>query len=246
MYQRAWAAALAAALLPAGGARADVAGARAVVEKAIRAKGGAAATDKYRCQRTKADGKFYGAGEAVSFSGKGWAEFPDRSRMEIDAPGFQLVQVVAGDKGWVSTGGVTHEMTKEQLAEANEDRYANGLTRLTPLLQEGYKLSSLGEVKVDGKPAVGVKVEHKGHREVRLFFDKDSGLLLKIERKATDFLARETSYTAETTFGDYRKTDGIQVAYKFAIRRDGKLYAEYENTEVKFSEKLDDKLFTRP
>jgi outer membrane lipoprotein-sorting protein len=247
MYHRAWAAALAAALLPAGGARADeAAGARAVVEKAVRAKGGAAAIDKYHCQTTKADGKFYGMGEAVNFTAKGWFEFPGRSRMEIDAAGFAFVQVVAGGKGWVSTGGVTHEMTKEQLAEAGEDRYANGLARLTPLLQEGFKLSPLGETKVDGKPAVGVKVEHKGHREVRLFFDKDSGLLLKMERKATDFLARDTSYTAETTFGDYRKTDGIQVAYKFAIRRDGKLYAEYENTEVKFSEKLDDKLFTRP
>jgi hypothetical protein len=241
------AAALAAALLPAGGARADgPADARAVVEKAIQVKGGAAAIDKYRAQTTKAEGKFYGAGDAVSFTAQGRAQFPDHSRLEIDGPGFQFVQVVTGEKGWVSTNGATQDMTKEQLAEAREDQYANSLTRLTPLLGADYTLSPLGEVKVDGKPALGVKVEHKGRRDVKLFFDKDSGLLVKMERKATDILGRGSPYTSEAIFGDYKKTDGVQVPYKVTVRRDGKPYAEYENTEVKLGERLDDKVFAKP
>jgi hypothetical protein len=241
-----WAAALAAALLSSGARADEAADPRAVVEKAIQAKGGAAAIDKYPGQTITAQGKFYGAGEAVSFTAHGRVRYPDRSRMEINAPGLQFVQVVAGAKGWVSASGVTQDMTKKQLAEAKEDLYANQLTQLTPLLAAGCKLSSLGAVKVDGKPAVGVKVQQKGHRDVRLFFDKDSGLLVKMERRATDFLNREEPYAYEATFGDYKKIDGVQVPYKLTIRRDGKLYAEYENTEVKLAEKLDDKLFAKP
>jgi hypothetical protein len=40
--------------------------------------------------------------------------------------------------------------------------------------------------------------------------------------------------------------DGVQVAHRFTICRDGRLYVQSQAVEVKVAEKLDDRLFGKP
>ena len=61
------------------------------------------------------------------------------------------------------------------------------VVKLTPLVKDkGYELSLIGESKVEDKPAVGVLVKSKDHNDVSLFFDKETGLLAKLEHRTTD------------------------------------------------------------
>jgi hypothetical protein len=44
----------------------------------------------------------------------------------------------------------------------------------------------------------------------------------------------------------YRPVNGIQCAHQTKTTRDGKLFSEYELSDIKLLEKLDDALFVEP
>src|SRR5260370_18135650 len=103
---------------------------------------------------------------------------------------FRMVRVVNGDKGWIKLNdGETKEMSKEQLAEEREELYGKAVAALVPLKDKTYQLAALGESKVEGRDAVGVRVSRKGHRDVSLFFDKGNGLLAKTRTPVKDLKA---------------------------------------------------------
>jgi outer membrane lipoprotein-sorting protein len=230
----------------AGAIRADDAEVKAIVEKAIKAHGGTEVLNKFQAMSVKEKGKFYGMGAAVDYTLEMQYQAPDKERLEIRGENFKFVQVVNGDKGWVGVNEAPKPMDKDQLAEAREELYAANLVRLTPLNGEGYKLSSLGEVKVGDRPAVGVRVEHKGHRDVNLFFDKENGLLVKVEGRGKDLMAGGKEYTQEVFYSNYKKVEGMQVPFKTLLKRDGERYVESETTEATPAEKLDASMFGKP
>ena len=137
-------------------------------------------------------------------------------------------------------------MDKEQLAEAKQGQHASIVTRLSPEVFKTAKLESLGEVKVGDKPALGVRVEVKGYRGVSLFFDKETHLLVKSETRGKDVINGGEEFTTETLYSDYKKVDGVQLAYKVTINRDGKKLVESEITEHKAVEKIDASQFAKP
>jgi outer membrane lipoprotein-sorting protein len=239
-------------LAGAGAARADDdADLKAVIAKAIKAHGGADNLAKYKAGVLKIKGKFYGMGAGIDFTGETAFQAPDRFRLEVEVEvmgqNFKSIQVVNGAKGWIALNDQVNPMSKEMLVEVQEQMHAGRLTRLLPLTGKDYKLSPLGEAKVGGRPAVGVRVEHKKYRDISLYFDKEKYLLLKSETRAKDVQGGgDTELTVETLYGDYKKVDGVQVAHKVTVKRDGKLYVESETTEVKMAEKLDDGVFAKP
>jgi hypothetical protein len=107
-------------------------------------------------------------------------------------------------------------------------------------------LSPLGEVKVGDRPAIGIRVEHKGYRDVNLFFDKDKAFLLKMETRGKDVMQGGQEFTSTTLYQDYKKVEGMMIPHKAIIQHDGKPYVEGEVTEVRLSEKHDDSLFAKP
>ena len=83
-----------------------------------------------------------------------------------------------------------------------------------------------------------MKVSHKGHADVSLYFDKDTGMLVKSERKAKDPMAG-TDVQQENLYSDYQDIDGVKHYKKRTINRDGKVYNEINITEFKHVDHLD-------
>jgi outer membrane lipoprotein-sorting protein len=225
----------------------DAAKLRAVIDKAIKAHGGADNLKKFPASVIKSKGTYYGMGEGIEYTQEISIQHPGQMRVEVDANNFKFVQVFDKNKGWRKIGdGDAEKMSKEEVAEAQEQMYAGGLTHLVVLQDKSYKLAPLGEIKVGDRAAIGVRVEHEGHRPVSMYFDKDKGLLLKVETNGKDTQNDNKEFTAEELFSEYKKVDGLMVAHKVTINRDGKKYLEYEITEYKPSEKLDDSVFAKP
>ncbi len=224
----------------------EAANARAIVLKAIKAAGGEDVLKKYPALSMKGKGTLYIEGKTISFTSTEISQPPEKDRVEIDAAGKQIVRVVNGNKGWQTEGDMApQDLGENELAEIRDEMYVDYLAQLTPLLGDGYTLSTVPETKVNDKPAVGVRVAHKGYRGVVLYFDKDSGLLVRMEHRAKS--ARDhTEFTSETTLGDYRKVNGLQVPFKILSEHDGKPQVEMELQEVKPLEKVDEKLFEKP
>jgi hypothetical protein len=224
----------------------DAAKLKAVIKKAIKAHGGAEKLKKLQATVTKSKGKFYGMGEGIEYEQEMSMQLPNRIRVYVEAGDFKFTQITNGDKGWRKIGDNTEDLTKEQLDESKENLYAATVAHLVVLTDKAYELSSLGEVKVGDRPAIGVRVKHKGHRDVSLFFDKEKGLLLKSETRGKDTMGDGGEFTAVMLYKDYKKVDGLMAPHKIVINHDGKLFVEAEITEVKYSEKLDDNVFDKP
>src|SRR5262249_43908858 len=159
--------------------------AKAVVERAIKAHGGADALTKAQTLVRNGTGSMTQFGQTVPFTDEGTWSLPDRLRVaaELDKK-FKLTIVLNGDKGWQSVGGPAVELSAERLGELREEAYVLWLTTLTPLTKSEYTLTPLAEIKVNGDPAVGVLAKTKGRPDVKLYFDKKSDLLVKVERRA--------------------------------------------------------------
>ena len=218
---------------------------RAIIDSAIKALGGAEKLQKYKAARWEDKGTYYGFGDdGAPYTGKYAAVYPDKFRMEI-VDVFTVV--IDGEKGWTKMGGDVHEMSADEVREGREQFHAGMLSGLTPLIDgKGYTLSPAGEIDVEGKPAVGVNVTHKDHRDVTLYFDKQSRLPVKLETtvKAEELGGKEVK--EEDLFRDYKDVDGMKVPMKMVVLRDGKKYVESETVSVEPLESLDDSVFAKP
>jgi hypothetical protein len=237
-------AALAAVIL-AGVARADEAkDARAVIDRAIKATYDDKDLGKPVAITWSAEGTYHGMGSAQPFTASYAVEPPDRFRMEITGV---LLVVFNGSKGWVRVNGETRELDKEGLAEAREAGYAAGVTALAALKRhKGFKLSLLGESKVDGHSVVGVKVAHPGHRDVKLYIGKKTGLLRKAETRVKSREEGGKEVIQETLHHRYQDVAGIKFPRKVTIKRDGQPYVEATYSDVKISAPLPEKEFQQP
>jgi outer membrane lipoprotein-sorting protein len=243
--------AVALAVAATGPARADEkADTRAVIEKAIKARGGEEKLAKMEAVTFKAKGKFYGMGEGIDYTGEWAVQPPDKTRfqLEFEANGmkFTFLWIFDGKKGWMKIADQTMEMDEEAIAEAKEETYAGRVETLVPLIKDkGFELSPLGEVKVGDQAAVGVRVSHKGHRDINLYFDKATGLPLKSERTVKDQMAGKER-TQETLFSDFKEVGGVKHPMKLVIKRDGEKYVDTEISDLETKEKIDDSMFTKP
>jgi hypothetical protein len=225
--------------------------ARAIVEKAIQAQGGEAKVAKLRTMRIKVEGTtdLVPGQPNLPFTMEDTWQMPNRykteSSFQLMGKKFNQTQVIDGEKGWIQVDGRVQDLPKDALAELKEQKYAEDLDRLRVLNEKGIELSLLDEIKVDGTPAVGVLVKSKGHRDVKLYFDKASGLLVKREQRVLDSSSGK-EVRQEVVFSDYQEKDGLKHYKKIVALRNGKKLIDARVIEVELFERLDAKVFAKP
>jgi hypothetical protein len=79
-----------------------------------------------------------------------------------------------------------------------------GLTAL--LTDKGFTLTPLADIKVNDQPAAGLKVSYKGQPDIRLYFDKETGLPIKYAYQAKRS-GDKKEVLHETILSDYREPD---------------------------------------
>jgi hypothetical protein len=220
----------------------DRADAIAVLDEAIKAHGGADALAKAQNYTRTGKGT---AGEAKVTSEQS-VSLPDRSRLAVDLEiggnKIHVVAVVNGDKGWESSGGPATEMTATRVREMKEEGYVLWATTLVPLKMDSVNLKLLPESKVDGKAVIVLAASSKGKPDLRLYFDKESHLLLKIERETVVGGARVDK---EYVFGDYKDVDGVKLPGKMTELINGRKMTEISSQQYKL-QKPEDSTFGKP
>jgi hypothetical protein len=222
---------------------------QAIIDKAIKAHGGAEklTKNKHRATQSKSKGTIELAG-GITYTQETFLQagkFKDIKQLSVMGQDVAVTIVYDGKKAWANANGKTMELEGKILDEIKESMYMIRLAGMVFLKEKGVELSPLGEVKVNDRSAVGVKVASKGHRDLNLYFDKESGLLAKTEHQALDELTQK-EVAEERIVQEYQEVDGIKVAKKALINREGKKFMEIEVLEVKFPDKLDDSEFAKP
>ncbi len=177
-----------------------------------------------------------------------YIQLPNQSRQEsefdLGDKGVKCVLVFAGDNGWRKMeGDVAQPYRAASKGKKAPLKYAGPRAWLR-LLDPAYKLTSLGETKVNDRPAFGIQLSVGTDPPEKLFFDKVTGLLLKEEKTLRYTDGRLELH--ETFYADYQPDKGIPIAHKITKTLDGKTIQQIEVTEFKIVDKLDAKLFEKP
>ena len=221
----------------------------AIVDKGIQALGGKEKLATAKVISWKAKGKITFGDSENEFTSQTTAQGLDRIRGEFEGEfggnPFKGVTVIAGDKGWRKFGDMNSEIDADSLANEKRNHYLQLIpVTLLPLTSKDFKLQAAGEEKVGDAAALVVKVTPPDGKEFQMFFDKASGLPLKVVAKVRGFGGEE--FTQETTLGAYKEFDGIKKATKVESKRDGQAFVKTEVTEFKALDKVDDKTFAQP
>lgn len=238
----------------AAGARAADDDVKAVLTKAVKAHGGEEKMAKYKAAQVKTKGKINlpMIGE-VDFTQEASTMEPDKIKdvleLSLGEKKLNRLLVLNGDKIVIEQNGkevkLDDKMKESVKQRIKEAIYLGKVARILPLLKEKeFELSPLGEVKVEGKTAVGILVKSKGHKDMSLFFNKETGLLAKVEHRTTPE-GSEKEVTEERIITEYEKKDGVPTPKKILIKHDGEKFLEAAVTEIKLLEKLDDGEFTK-
>jgi hypothetical protein len=233
-----------------GPARAeDVKDVRAVLDKAIKALGGEEKLGMLKAVTWKAKCKMTWDGSVSSYTSQVTVQGLDRYREawdgEFRGEKMKGVTVVANGKGWSKFGDMSMELDADGLANEKRSAYLQMIpVTLLPLLDKSFKVVAAPEEKVGDKPAVGIQVTGPDGKDFKLYFDKDSGLPVRLVAKVLDYMGEE--FTQETTFDKYRDLGGIMKATQLRIKREGKDYVEQEITEFKLLDMVDPKTFAEP
>ena len=227
----------------------DADNAKAIIEKAIKAAGSEEKFTKLKAATMKFKGIIHQPDMNISFTGEIVSQGADQTRVVIQADvngqAFTITEVLNRDKGWKKEQDAAKEMSADELKEAQNGANENWVASLVPLKDKAYTLAALGEIKVDDRPALGVRVSSKGRRDVNLYFDQESHLLVKSEMRVKDETT-EMEVNQETFYGDYKEVAGIKEAMKFVIKRDGKPFLNAEVEEIRREQKVEDSLFAKP
>ena len=227
---------------------ADKSDPQAVIQKAIQAMGGEEKLAKFKSSISKGKCKFYAMGQAIDCTAEWWIQPPRQLKavyhMHMGGRNVTRIEVITKDAGWLSMNGRVLPLTVDQLAEIHEGMEAEKAVNLLALKDPEYQITSLEEAVVADRPAVGLKVKRKGHRDILLYFDKAKGYLVKMQTRTKGMGGGEVD--EESLYADYRNHDGIQNPDKMTTKRDGQLFLECETTEFKAVEKIPDQIFARP
>ena len=239
------------ALAMAGGrsARADDKDATAVVDKAIKALGGEEKLGKAAGFTWKFKGVMTLNGSDNELTGQSTIAAPDRYKTDIDGEfngtKVKLAHVVSGDKCWVRFGDTTMSLEGDALAGEKRGLYLQ-LSALTvlPLKGKGYKVAAAGEEKVGDKPAAVLNVTGPDGKDFKLFFDKASGLPVKMTAKVADPTGKE--YDQESLHKGYKDFGGIQKATKIEVKRNGEKFLDQDLSDFKTLDKIEPGTFDEP
>lgn len=224
--------------------------ARSIVARGVAAYGGEARLARLRCLRLTTRGTVQVAGADTTFAAETSVQLPGRIRnvLHCDLQGktHTITQMIDGDRVAVVVDGAAQPVKEATAAELRELLYAEQVHTLVPLLRDpGYELTPAGQASVNGRPAFAVRVVARGHRDVVLYFDQPTGLLVKAQRRTVDPQTLK-EVLQEEYYGDYREQDGLRRPWQVVVFKDGKKLMDSQVVALQYLDKLDDSVFRQP
>jgi photosynthetic reaction center cytochrome c subunit len=217
------------------GAQLNLPTAQVILQKYLSAVGGADALHRIKTRIQK--GNIEASGEKYPIDI--YSEGPDKRVSISRPPSGASVTAFNGQEGWLAMPRGFHKMTQGEQQAASIDAQLYFAARLPELYQD-FKVHP-GEA-IDGKPTYVVLATGKDLPGLRMYFDQDNGLLLRLIRYAETPLGRNPT---EVDYADYRLNDGVKIPYRWTLMRtNGRFTIQID--EIKQNVPVDEKLFVMP
>ena len=211
--------------------------AQQLLDKYVQASGGAAAIEKVSSRIMKGTINFGGKSLPIEI----FAKDPDQRISFTHMPEGDSVTAFNGHEGWLAAPGRpgVRPMQGSEVDAASMDADLHLPIHLKAMFSE---LQAQGTEKIGDAKAYVVVGMREGKTPMRLFFDEQSGLLIRLVRfgdTALGWLPTEIDYA------DYRENDGVKVPYRWTLARPGGRFT-IQVSETKQNVPVDDAKFAKP
>jgi hypothetical protein len=220
----------------AGEAKASLPNADELLDKYLAAIGGADALQKITSRVQK--------GTITAFGGQHfpvdvYSKAPDKRLSVMHLQGGDSFTGFDGKQGWLSVPGRVHTMSAAENAAARIDADLYLPAHLKMLYQ---KFSVDSGQKIDGHDTYMVAGRTEGQPPLRLYFDKESGLLLRLVRYAETPLGRNPT---QIDYADYRDANGVKAPFRWTLARPGNRFI-IQVEQLQQNVPVDDSKFAAP
>jgi len=255
MLKRTWLLLLFSLACPSAGLHAQATGkAKDLVNRAIQAHGGADALEKLCTASWKGRGLLYRDGKEdkpLPFYGEWSAVLPGSYVYTHAFKGIggrlPVTTGLSGDKAWrtLRPDRGADDLTEQQVKTEKDEAHAWYVSRLVPLVSRDYQLMALPATQRDGRNIQGLKVDRKGYRSIYLFFDRQTSLLIYMDRKVFD-PEKNQEVMQETSYLNFKQMGGANLPQSIAMRQGKKLVMELNIDTVTPMATLPNKIFEKP
>ena len=215
----------------------DVKGAKALLDKAIAAKGGLAKLQSIKTVHSEGTMIVTDLSGPVPFKVVANIEYPERFRIDADMPGGKIAQVYADGRYWViDPDGKANEMPEEGRPSI---RASVQRDMIALLVKAAAGRLVLREVDSDEPVLAGLEISGPDMAPVTLYVNRDNGLIDRARYVAPEGRVEER-------YADYRNVDGIQIPFHTVVRRPGLTSIERDVRTIKFNVPLAPGIFQKP
>jgi photosynthetic reaction center cytochrome c subunit len=207
-----------------------------LLDKCVQASGGAAAIGKVTSRVMKGTIDFGGKSLPIDIYNKE----PEQRISLTHMPDGDNVTAFNGHEGWLGAPNrPLREMHGSDLDGASIDADLHLPTHLKQMFTEMHVHD--GE-KVGDQDTYVVSGERTGKPPIILYFDKQSGLLVRMVRYGETALGW---LPTQIDYADYRDTNGVKVPYRWTLARPSGRFT-IQVTELKQNVPVDDAKFVKP
>ena len=213
--------------------------AKALLGKAIAAKGGLAKLQGIKTVKAEGTMTTATAGHPATFKYIQYVQYPDRFRTDSEMPGGQVTQVFADGRFWVRDANGAKELDA-QSSEPVRAIAARDMVRLLLRAAAGELAVRSVDTDTEDPLIAAIELSGPGVSPVTLIINRDSGLIEQM-RYVTALEGRSVE-----TYSDYRNVSGIQVPFHTVLRRGPMSPVERDVRTIRFNVPLDAALFVKP
>ena len=211
--------------------------AKALLDKAVAAKGGLAKLKAIRTVRVEGTMTSQSIGQPVVFSTVTSIEYPERFRIDASMPQGKVSQVYADGRFWVETADGVKEIHPEGAATI---RAAVERDMVRVLLRASAGDLIVREVDSDDQRTGAIELSGPALAPVTLFVNRDNGLIEKARYQGGP------DGRTDEIYSDYRNVSGIQVAFHTVVRRGTLQPLERDIKTIRYNVPLSPALFQKP
>jgi len=207
-----------------------------MIDKYLQAVGGAAAIEKVRSRVMKGTITFGDRNIPIDI----YSKDPDKRISFTHTPDGDSVTAFDGHEGWLGfPGRPAREMHGSELDAAGMDADLHFATHLKGMFSEAQVR---GTEKVGDHDAYLVIGQREGKPPLRLYFDQQSGLLVRLVRYGDTPLGLMPT---QIDYADYREAGGVKIPFRWTLARPSGRFT-IQVSEVKQNVAVEDAKFTKP
>jgi photosynthetic reaction center cytochrome c subunit len=207
-----------------------------LLDKYLTAVGGAEALQKTTSRVQKGTLTVFGS---QHFPVEVYSKAPDKRVSVMHLQGGDSLTGFDGKQGWLSVSSRVHMMSAAENDAARIDADLYFPAHLRSLFQ---KFSVDAGEKIEGHDAYLVVGRSEGQPPLRLYFDQQSGLLLRLVRYAETPLGR---IPTQIDYADYRDANGVKLPFRWTLARPGNRFT-IQVDQLQQNIPVDDEMFVPP